>query len=406
MAIWRIKMPAAGFSPETGIVLVVQTALRLLGIMLAGKYVDRQTDKGHGYAAQGEQGGLGAAEEQLTYHNIQTADDGQYGDNGVKGNLVLAVKVRLLAAQSHYAREGQSVEYPAGEYRQVGQHIKLLSDGIQAAKEADQYDGVGGNGVLVQLGKSAAEGDGLSFTKVVGNAGAGKQEAVCRTYNGNYDTNLYQRTADRPEYPHGNFGRGGLIVHQFIGGDDPQISHIDYEVNGHYDGHAANDSAGKVTAGVLHFAGDSANVGPAFKCEQNRYKRLAQYCAGAQLRAGGGIVTDHGGEYGVSAFAEYEAEYHQQYQRDKLADGGNYLHAGSGLIAKGVDGNKNDYNGHAYGQRVLGTDIFGQLLTNTHAVTGKEGRVEYDYLHPTGKEADLIVVNFAKIGDHAAGLGD
>ena len=108
----------------------------------------------------------------------------------------------------------------------------------------------------------------------------------------------------------------------------------------------------------------------------------------------------------MSAFAEYEAEDHQQYQRDKLADGGNYLHAGSGLIAKGVDGNKNDYNGHAYGQRVLGTDIFGQLLTNAHAVTGKEGRVEYDYLHPTGKKADLIVVNFAKIGDHAAGLGD
>ena len=43
---------------------------------------------------------------------------------------------------------------------------------------------------------------------------------------------------------------------------------------------------------------------------------------------GGGVVTDHGGEYGVSAFAEYEAEDHQQYQRDKLADGGNYLHTG------------------------------------------------------------------------------
>ena len=91
-----------------------------------------------------------------------------------------------------------------------------------------------------------------------------------------------------------------------------------------------------------------------------------------------GSVTDHGGEYGVSACAKYEAEYHQQYQRDKLADGRQAIRApGGGLIAKGVDGNKNDYNGHAYGQRVLGTGIFGQLLTNTHAVTGKEGRVEY-----------------------------
>ena len=99
--------------------------------MLAGKYVDRQTDKGHGYAAQGEQGGLGAAEEQLTYHNIQTADDGQYGDNGVKGNLVLAVKVRLLAAQS-------SLRTRRSECRISSRRIppgavsmsRLLSDGI------------------------------------------------------------------------------------------------------------------------------------------------------------------------------------------------------------------------------------------------------------------------------------
>lgn len=82
MALWRIKMPAAGFSPETGIVLVVQIALRLLGIMLAGKYVDRQTDKGHGYAAQGEQGGLGAAEEHwltITYRPLMMASMGITG---------------------------------------------------------------------------------------------------------------------------------------------------------------------------------------------------------------------------------------------------------------------------------------------------------------------------------------
>ena len=54
----------------------------------------------------------------------------------------------------------------------------------------------------------------------------------------------------------------------------------------------------------------------------------------------------------------------------------------------------------------VGPKVILKLGTDLYAVAGKEGGIEYDCLHPTGKETDLIIIDFAKIGDHAAGLGD
>ena len=64
--------------------------------MPAGKQVYRQTDEGDANADEGADSGVNTGHEQLAGYDVQTAYDGKYGDYRVKGNLVLALKVRLL----------------------------------------------------------------------------------------------------------------------------------------------------------------------------------------------------------------------------------------------------------------------------------------------------------------------
>ena len=81
---------------------------KLLGVLLNSQ-VHGQTDQGDADGSQGHDGSLGAGHEQLADDNVQTAGDGQDGDQGVTGNLVLALCVGHLLAQHDDTVANQSV---------------------------------------------------------------------------------------------------------------------------------------------------------------------------------------------------------------------------------------------------------------------------------------------------------
>ena len=369
-------------------------------VVLLNSQVHGQTDQGDADGSQGHDGGLGAGHEQLAHDDVQTAGDGQDGDQGVAGNLVLALSVGHLLTQHDDTVEGQGVEDPAGEHSQVGQQVELANQGVQSGQEADQDDGVGGNQVGIQLAQNIAEGQGLGVSQMEGNTGTGHQEAVGSADNGDDDADLDQGAAHGSEDSHGNSGSGGGDVHQLVSGDDPQVSHVDDEVDSHDDGNTADDSAGHILAGVLHLTGDGADVGPAFESEQNSQQ------GGTQNSTGTLALSDHGGEDGVLTGAQDEAEDHQQEQGDQLADGGNDLDAGSSLGTQGVGSHQQDDQCNGDGQLKLCAQVDAQLFADGNAVASQECGIEDDGLHPAGQEADLLTEGITEVSDHAAGLGD
>ena len=78
--------------------------------------IDWQADEGEDDAAEADEGGGHAGEEELVGDDVDTADDGDEWDHWIEWAAVGAWEIWLGLTQAHDGHEGEGVEDPAGKH--------------------------------------------------------------------------------------------------------------------------------------------------------------------------------------------------------------------------------------------------------------------------------------------------
>ena len=362
--------------------------------------IDWQADKGEDDAAEADEGGGHAGEEELVGDDVDTADDGDEWDHWIEWAAVGAWEIWLGLTQAHDGHEGEGVEDPAGKHCEVGEHVELAADGVDGAEKCEYEQGEMWHLSAVELRKPAAAWQEVFSGEMIGDAAAREQEAVGGAEHGDHDADGNDLPADVAENGDGDCRCWNGDVHHLICWHDPEIGEVHDEVDGHDDGDAADDGERQIFARIFHFTGDGANGGPAFKCEEHGDEELTEDGAEAES------VGEHWGEDWVFTAATYETEDHEHDEGNEFADGEENLRATTDGGTEDVqheddeDADDGDRHDHGVAEEERG------LLAECNGEGGDHRWVEENGLHPACEKTDAFAKGFFKINDHAAGFWD